>query len=140
MQLAATIYSDRDESEDVYFVTKEMRDKFDEGHLKPVRLQLTISRRGVLFIWPLTLALDGKSLGRSWHESALKAADLAKERWLRIVADKALGGYRIHIAEGEIPDPIWPEYGFGELLEIAFEGRIIRSVDHTVIRNLRGLK
>ena len=140
MQLAATVYSDRDESEDVYFVTKEMRDKFDEGHLKPVRLQLTISRRGVLFIWPLTLALDGKSLGRSWHESALKAADLAKERWLRIVADKALGGYRIHTAEGEIPDPIWPEFGFGELLEIAFEGRIIRSADHPVIRNLRGLK
>jgi hypothetical protein len=140
MQLAATVYSDRDENEDVYFVTKEMRDKFDEGQLKAVRLQLTISRRGVLFIWPLTLPLDGKSMGRSWHESALKAAEMAKDRWIRIVADKGLSGYRVHLAEGQIADPTWPQYSFGELLEIAFEGRIIRSADHPVIRDLRGLK
>jgi hypothetical protein len=94
----------------------------------------------VLFIWPLTLPLDGKSMGRSWHESALKAAEMAKDRWIRIVADKGLSGYRVHLAEGQIADPTWPQYSFGELLEIAFEGRIIRSADHPVIRDLRGLK
>jgi hypothetical protein len=138
MQLAATVYTDEDS--EVYYVTKQMRGHFDEGQLKPVRLQLAMSRRGVLFIWPLTLMTDGTSLGRSWHESALKAAELAKEKWVRIASDRGLGGYRIHVAEGEIAEPIWPDHTFNELLEIAFEGRIIRSADHPVIRDLRGCK
>jgi hypothetical protein len=140
MQLAATVYADRDENEDVFFVPKPMRDAFDEGQLRQVRLQLTISRRGTLFIWPIPLVVDGRSMGRSWHESAFKAAELAKGRWLRMAADKGLSGYRVHLAEGEIPEPTWPQYSFGELLEIAFEGHIIQSADHPVIRDLRGCK
>jgi hypothetical protein len=133
-------YADREETDDVYFVPKPMRDAFDEGQLKQVRLQLTISRRGTLFIWPIPLVVDGRSMGRTWHESALKAAEIAKNKWLRIAADKSLSGYRVHLAEGEIPEPTWPHHSFSELLEIAFEGRIVQSVDHPVIRDLRGCR
>jgi hypothetical protein len=33
--------------------------------LKPVLLQLAITRKGVLFIWPLTIPTEENPLGRS---------------------------------------------------------------------------
>ena len=54
MSLAVTIYVDRNEQDDVYFVAPSMRGALAED-LKPVLLQLAITRKGVLFIWPLTI-------------------------------------------------------------------------------------
>src|SRR6516162_7256469 len=113
MSLAVTIYVDRDEQDDVYFVAPAMRGLLAED-LKAVLLQLTVNRKGVVFIWPLTLPSDDNSLGRSWHESVRKA-------------------------EGHLSDPQWPDKSFGELLTIAFADRIIMSEDHPVVRRLRGL-
>jgi hypothetical protein len=138
MSLAVTIYVDRDEQDDVYFVAPAMRGLLAED-LKPVLLQLTINRKGVVFIWPLTLPSEDNPLGRSWHESARKAAEIAKEDWIRMSADKSLGGYRVRQAEGRLSEPDWPKKTFNELLAIAFADRIIMSEDHPVVRRLRGL-
>ncbi len=54
-------------------------------------------------------------------------------------ADMSLGAYRIHKAEGVLPDPEWPDRRFSELLEIAFGGRVIADADHPAIRKLRGI-
>src|SRR6516165_3790486 len=124
MSLAVTIYVDRDEQVDVYFVAPAMRGLLAED-LKPVLLQLTINRKGVVFIWPLTLPSEDNPLGRSWHESARKAAEIAKEDWIRMSADKSLGGYRVRQAEGRLSEPDWPKKTFNELLAIAFADRII---------------
>jgi hypothetical protein len=35
-------------------------------------------------------------------------------------------------------EPEWPEVPFGELLRIAFRDRLIESLDHPVLRRLRG--
>src|SRR5947207_1546164 len=67
MSLAVTFYVDRQEQDDVYFVAPNMRGVLAED-LKAVLLQLTISRKGTLFIWPLTLPNEDNPLGRSWHE------------------------------------------------------------------------
>ena len=138
MSLAVTIYVDRDEQDEAYFVAPAMRGLLAED-LKAVLLQLTVNRKGVVFIWPLTLPSDDNSLGRSWHESARKAAEIAKADWIRISSDKGLGGYRVRKAEGHLSDPQWPDKSFGELLTIAFADRIIMSEDHPVVRRLRGL-
>ena len=50
-----------------------------------------------------------------------------------------LGAYRIFQATGELPDPEWPEQGMRDLLEIAFKGgKLIESIDHPVLKRLRG--
>jgi hypothetical protein len=139
MSLAVTIYVDKDERDDVYFVAPQMRGALAED-LRPVLLQLAITRKGVLFIWPLTLPSEENPLGRSWHESARKAAEIAKSRWVRVSADKALGGYRVKQAEGELSEPEWPsDKTFNELLTIAFADRIIMTEDHPIVRQLRGI-
>jgi hypothetical protein len=139
MSLAVTIYADRNEQDEVYFVAPAMRGALAED-LKPVRLQLAITRKGVLFIWPLTIPSEDNPLGRSWHESALKAAEIAKEFWIRVTSDKALGGYRVRKAEGKLSEPEWPtDKTFNDLLAIAFAEKIIMSQDHPIVRGLRGL-
>jgi hypothetical protein len=139
LSLAVTIYADHNEQDEVYFVAPAMRGALAED-LRPVLLQLAIARSGVLFIWPLTIPSDDNPLGRSWHESARKAAEIAKTRWIRIVADKSLSGYRVREAEGKLGEPAWPtDKSFGDLLTIAFADRIIISEDHPVVRRLRGL-
>jgi hypothetical protein len=139
MSLSVTVYVDQEEQDEVYFVAPAMRGELAED-LRAVLLQLAISRKRVVFIWPLTISSDKSPLGRSWHETARKAAEIAKEFWIRITADKSLGGYRVRKAEGEnLSEPEWPDKSFNELLTIAFADRIIMSEDHPVVRRLRGL-
>ena len=138
MSIVVTIYTDKDDRDEVFFVAPSMRGVLAED-LKAVLLVTAISRRGTLFIWPLQIPSEENPIGRSWHESARKAAEIAKGTWVRIIADKSLGGYRARAAEGKLADPVWPEVTFNELLEIAFQDRIIQSGDHPVVRRLRGL-
>jgi hypothetical protein len=136
MCLPTTVLVDRDEQDEIFFVPPDMRGVL-AGELKHVLLQVTITRQGVLLLWPINLPLDGRHC--PWAETSRQAAELAKSSWVRMASDRPLGAYRIFRAEGEIPEPRWPDKTFGELLQIAFRGRIIDSEDHPVIRRLRGL-
>ena len=58
--------------------------------------------------------------------------------WVRVAANMSLGAYEVYEASGSIPDPEWPDVTFRVLLEIAFKGRFIQSLDHPVIHRLQG--
>jgi hypothetical protein len=49
-----------------------------------------------------------------------------------------LGAYEITEATAKMPDPEWPEYSFHDLLRIGFRDRVIGSLDHPVLKRLRG--
>ena len=139
MTLTAMLVTDDDNGE-AHFVAPDMR-----GHgvladnVKPTLLQLCILRNGTLFIWPLALP-SAEGGGRSWHESALKAKEIAKTKWIRVVPNRSIGGYEVFAAEGKLLEPEWPEdMAFNELLELAFADKIIMSEDHPIVRKLRGL-
>ena len=53
----------------------------------------------------------------------------------------SLGGYEVFEALSNLSDPEWPDDGinFNRLVEIAFRGRIIDSIDHPIVKKLRGL-
>jgi len=36
-------------------------------------------------------------------------------------------------------DPVWPELSFQDLLRIAYRDRMITTLDHPVVKRLRGL-
>jgi hypothetical protein len=104
----------------------------------PVTLFTTISRQGVLTLWPVRLpGADGKDM--EWWRSAREAAELAMRNWVRLKANTALGAYEISTAAGSIPEPEWPKLSFREILKIAFREFMIDTTDHAVIRKLRGL-
>jgi hypothetical protein len=73
-----------------------------------------------------------------WHESALRAAEIATKQWVRITANRQLGGYDVLTAQFE-KEPAWPNECDEELIKIAFREKFISSIDHPVIRRLKGL-
>jgi hypothetical protein len=96
-----------------------------------------ITSLGVVFLWPVTIPpLDGKM--NEWWRSAREAAELAITRWVRMRSDMNLGAYQIYEAEGQIPEPQWPDLPYQELLRISFRDRMIDRLDHPVVQRLRG--
>jgi hypothetical protein len=97
-----------------------------------------VNRQGVVSLWPIRLpAPDDRK--NEWHRSAREAAELAMTRWVRMQARLPLGAYEITVAESVIADPVWPGLPFAELVRIGFGGRIITTLDHPVVKRLRGL-
>ncbi|MGY4289614.1 hypothetical protein ACVWXO_008880 [Bradyrhizobium sp. LM2.7] len=97
-----------------------------------------INRQGALFLWPVRLPEpDGRQL--DWYRSAREAAEKAMTRWIRSKANRSLGAYDIFEAEIPIPEPVWPELTFQEIVKVAFRDRLIMTTDHPVIKRLRGL-
>jgi hypothetical protein len=104
----------------------------------PVTLFTTMNRQGVLALWPVRLpANDGRTM--AWWTSARDAAEMAMTSWVRIKANQSLGAYDVDKAIGAIPEPEWPELSFREILRIAFRDFLIDSIDHAVVKRLRGL-
>jgi len=107
------------------------------GEVNPVCLFCAVTRQNDLLLWPVKLpGADGKS--NTWNESALAAAKLAESRWVRLAASMAGGLYDVYEAEGELSDPDWPELEFSDILRLAFKARFIQSLDHPVVKALRG--
>jgi hypothetical protein len=97
----------------------------------------TITNHGALFLWPIKLP-DEQGRLDEWNSVAQEAAQRAQAKWIRLMANMGAGTYDVLEAAGNFPDPVWPQKSLQELLEIAFKGRIIDSMDHPVLRRLRG--
>jgi hypothetical protein len=108
------------------------------GEYTAVTLFTAVNRQGIVFLWPVRLPdPDGKQM--EWHRSMREAAETAMERWLRVKANMSLGAYEINAAESIMGEPEWPKEPFTELLRIGFRNRLIDTIDHPVIKRLRGL-
>jgi len=79
---------------------------------------------------------DGRH--NTWHSTALEAASLAKEKWIRLQPNQDVGAYDVLVAENQTYTPKWPDLTFLEIINIAFKGRIIRDPEHHIIQELRG--
>jgi len=97
-----------------------------------------VNRQGVVFLWPVKLPkADVREM--DWHRSMRDAAEEATKRWVRVTANKSLSAYELTVAEAIATEPQWPEVSFQELIKVAFRDRLITSLDHPAIRQLRGL-
>ena len=59
-------------------------------------------------------------------------------RWARVKANHSLGGYDVYAATGPLEDPSWPEIAFADVLRLAFKDQCIETLEHPVVRRLRG--
>ena len=110
---------------------------FLPGEITPKVFVTAVNRQDIVFLWPIRLpGSDGR--GDQWNRSALEAALRAETSWISVKANMSLGAYEVFEAAGNLPEPEWPEIGFKELLEIAFRDNFIQSLEHPVIRSLRG--
>lgn len=132
----ATLTVKEERGSETYIVDRALWESLP-GELVPTLLVVGITRQNALFVWPLRLpGADGRS--DAWARSALSAADLAKRHWVRVAANMATGLYDVFSASADLPEPEWPDVTFQRVIELAFQDRFIRSVDHPVVRKLRG--
>ena len=62
-----------------------------------------------------------------------------RERVARATSSKSLSEYKCVIATGIDDEPNWPKESFIEILQAAFEGKVIDSLDHPAVKQLQGL-
>jgi hypothetical protein len=125
------------EDREVYLVHPNMAQALP-GEFSTVTLFTTINRQGTLHVWPIKLPTpDGRQ--NEWHRSAAEAAERAMKKWVRVTASMSLGAYEIFEASGDLPDPVWPDFSFEEILKIAFRTRVVDRVDHPLVQKLQGI-
>lgn len=125
------------EDREVYLVTSEMAPGL-MGEFSSATLYLTINRQGVIHLWPVKLpGPDGRP--NAWNHSAADAAERAMKKWVRVTSSMALGAYEIFEASGDLPEPVWPDHSFQEILKIAFRERLVDRPDHPLVQRLKGV-
>ena len=73
-----------------------------------------------------------------FSQSAMQQVKRSIGKWCQILANKGNNSYRLFFANDQRKPPNWPSKGFPFLLQKAFEDRIIKTVDHPLLRQLRG--
>lgn len=124
------------EERETYFVYRNLWASLTT-ELTPKLLLLAINRQKVVFLWPIRIPGEDGRLD-PWNQSALDAARLATDRWVRIAANMSLGAYEIFQAANLQDEPVWPEVTFAEIIKVAFKNRMISDWDHPVLKRLRG--
>lgn len=126
------------EDSETYLVAPDLWDHLaGESTFSPRLLVTAINKQGTVFIWPIRLpGPDGRH--DEWNKSAMEAANVATRGWVRVQSNMNLGAYEVYAATGDLGDPEWPKLPFNELLRIAFRDRYIDTVDHPVLKRLRG--
>ena len=132
----AAMLLEQKESRESYVVMPDVAQEISEL-VRPVQLHAAIDRQNNVFLIPVPL--PGEDGTRNpWHESLAQAVEHAKLKWIRITANMHAGGYDVYEAEGALPEPEWPTNDIEKLVEVAFRGKIITSLDHPVIQTLLG--
>ena len=101
-------------------------------------LRASVNQHGDWFINPVPVPDSERP--NPWHESYRNAVDESEDNWIRTRSDMRKGRYRTYKAVedlGDIPPMPCP---FNEMLEVAFDGRVIDSQDHPAYRRLLGCK
>lgn len=131
------LYEKRSEwGREIYVVLPSMYDTLT-GEFSIYKVILAVTRRDKPYVWPIKLpGSDGRH--NTWHSTALEAAEIAKEKWIRLQPNQDVGAYDVLVAENQTYAPQWPGLTFLEIINIAFKGRIIGDPDHHIIQELRG--
>lgn len=133
-----TCVVDLKEDSETYLVAPDLWDHLaGESTFSPRLLVTAINKQGTLFLWPIRLpGPDGRH--DEWSKSAMETANIATSGWVRVQANMNLGAYEVYEATGNLGDPEWPKMPFNELLRVAFRDRYIDTLDHPVLKRLRG--
>ena len=126
------------EDREVYLIAPALRAELaTEPTFKIKMFATAINRQGVVFLWECNLPRpDGRA--DEWSRTGLQAVEMATKGWVRVTANMSLSAYEVFEAQAQLSELEWPAVTMGELLRIAFKDRYILSLDHPVLRRLRG--
>lgn len=103
-----------------------------ENKVDFLNLATAITTDGSIFLWYY------KNSTNSWSDSARIAIREASHRWVRVIPDKSSNGYILESPMVSPPAPAWPVLSFTKMLETAFGTHYIDSLNHPLVKKLRG--
>jgi hypothetical protein len=120
------------EGYDPHIVTPDIaKQKSGEDVIRPLLLCRYVTMIGVEGLWPVKLnSSEGRS--NAWNSSARIALELAETKWIRLISAKT--EYRSQPSDIALADkpPQFSDRSFDELVNLAFEDRVVRDLDHTI--------
>jgi hypothetical protein len=121
---------------EIYVVHRDLQEELSI-ETRQIELFTATELHGPLFLWPVKLSTPGGS-ENSWNTSMMEGALEAMNRWTRMVSNRELKAYELLVAKAHYEDPEWPVLTFHEILNIAFKDRFIETLDHPVVKQLKG--
>jgi hypothetical protein len=120
------------EGRDSYLVSPKIQaQKNEEDTVRPVLIVRCVTMAGEEFLWPLKLnPPDGKA--NQWNTSALNILKIAEGKWVRMMNGKKHYRYNTSKKTLEQVPPKFTERSFRELRDIAFQDRVIDSLEHEI--------
>src|SRR5262245_45221702 len=106
--------------------------------LVPKLLVAYATRQGNTSLWPIRMPDENGRLD-TYNESALSIIEQYSGQWIRVLPNQIDRCYDVlAMPPIEQPSPKWPEGGFKQLFSLAFKNRVIGTINHPVLRALRG--
>ena len=134
-KLRCLLVDDKDNGE-TYLATPNMA-----GHLGSLAtaktIRLAVDNSGV----PKLIGepdVDPSGRRNLWQSSLKEATREAEKDWVRVVSNMNANQYEITRSINDLGFPRWPKQSMEELVNDAFAGRIIDSLDHPYIRQIQG--
>jgi hypothetical protein len=126
-----------DDRDDVYLLDGPIYDLVKgRSGVKTKWLVPTMTSMGILFLWSVRLP-SPRIKNDTWARSCLKCLERARTGWRRIDSNPATGSYESYVSEIAIKDPRWPEdLSVESLVASAFENRVIKTMDHPVLKSI----
>ncbi len=132
-QFATYVIEDtQDMDREIYIVHNDLANGELADDARYAIFHLTISSTGRLFWWHIKMSANSRR--NHWAESALKAVEVAQGKWIRVIP--AHEGYEIREAKAQMPEPQWPDMSRDETIRLAFEDRIIDTMEHPIAKRL----
>ena len=100
------------------------------GHAFKAKLAATASDSGTYLLWPI----------KPDNESMVKAAEEAKNAWVRVKWQNSDKSYLTECPEEQPSDPNWPFADFAAMVDAAFGDRKIVDPEDPIIRKILGIK
>jgi hypothetical protein len=85
-----------------------------------------------------------RNLDNKWNQDNIAGCEQAKKLWTQATSrgQEGVDGYKLDVARDPdaFPEPKWPEQSLTDLINRAFDGRMIDSEDHPALLRLIGGK
>ena len=126
-----------DDTGEYTFIPGPLQGAVDAKLLRSVRLipWTTLERR--VGLWPIKISHDSDGALNSWTRTALQVCEVARTQWVRRIN---AGGHWNHVVGLQTDKPWWPENLTKKLIfDLAVRPNLATSLDHPMIKRLRGL-
>jgi hypothetical protein len=126
------------EEREEYLVLPDLwRHLMGEATFKRKTFYFATTMQGKLFLWSVRRPADDTKEPDRWMRAPLEAVRLAKDKWTRNTWNEITKQHDVVTCESAV-QPQWPDLPFREVIKLAFTDYVIKSMDHPVLKRLRG--